>query len=94
MQLSNMYRPWAVDDGQWGIEITQGRFEGAVIQIEKVDFDETKEGEMQVDYHIINLPEGMLKEEMESRDFIDIMQLVMSDILAQAIENYKEENGN
>jgi hypothetical protein len=94
MQLNKLYRPWAVEDGQWGIEIIEGKYAGTVIQIEKVDFDEKQDGNMLVDYHNIHTPKEILKEEYDSPQFVDTMQLIFSDIIARAIEEYKETNGN
>lgn len=95
MQLSNLYRPWAVDNAHWGVEIVEGKFKEAIIQIESVEFDKKDESNMLVDFHVINLPEGMLAEEINTKDFNDTMQLIISDILARAIEDYqKEPNGD
>jgi hypothetical protein len=94
MQLSELYRPWALDNARWGVQIVEGKFKETVIQIESVDFDEQQEGNMLVDYHTINIPEGLLKEDYDSPEFIDTMQLIMSDIIAKAVEEFKEANGN
>lgn len=94
MQLSSLYRPWAVDNVHWGVEIVEGKFKESVIQIEQVEFDEVDSGSLKVDYHTIHIPDGLLKEDYDSTEFVDIMQLVISDILSRAIEDYKENNGN
>lgn len=94
MQLSSLYRPWAVDNTHWGVEIIEGKFKESVIQIEQVEFDEVDSGSLKVDYHTINIPEGLLKEDYDSTEFVDIMQLVISDILSKAIQDYKENNGD
>lgn len=94
MQLNEIYRPWAVDNAHWGVEITDGKFKESVIQIEQVEFEEETEGTLKVDYHTIHMPEGLVKEDYDSAEFVDIMQLVISDIIAKAIEIYKEDNGN
>lgn len=94
MQLNEIYRPWAVDNAHWGIEIVEGKFKDSVIQIESVEFDEVEDGSLKVDYHSINIPDGLVKEDYDSAEFVDIMQLVISDIIAKAIEIHKEDNGN
>ena len=94
MQLSKMYLPWGVDNTKWGIEIIEGKFKYTVIQIENIEFDEVDSSQLKLDYHTINIPDGILKEDYESTEFVDMMQLIISDILAKAIEHYKEENGN
>lgn len=94
MQLNEIYRPWAVDNSHWGIEIIDGKFKDSIIQIESVEFDEVENGMLKVDYHSINIPDGLVKEDYDSSQFVDIMQLILSDIIAKAIEIHKEDNGN
>ena len=90
MQIKEYYIPWAVENN-WGIEITQGKFEGSVIQIETLDFAEEETGQLQVDFHTINIPDGILKEDYETSEFTDMMQLIISDIIAEAIRIHEEE---
>jgi hypothetical protein len=94
MQLNTLYRPWAVDNTHWGIEIIEGKFAGSVIQIESVEFDEVDEGSLKVDYHNISIPDGILKEDYTSSEFVDTMQLIISDVVSKALEEFKESNGN
>jgi len=89
--LKEMYRPWALEKEGWGVEILQGEFAGLVIQIEKVDFvDESSS--LQLDFHAISMPETMVKEDLDKPTFNDTMQLIMSDIISDAIANYKDDN--
>lgn len=92
--LNELYRPWAVDNARWGVEITQGEYKDAVIQIEGVEFKDDTSGELQVDFHIVNFPDGMVKEDFDKSNFVELFQLIISDILSKAIEDYKETNGN
>lgn len=94
MQLSELYRPWAVDNARWGIEILQGKYKESVIQIESVEFAENDPSSLQLDYHTINIPDGLLKEDYDSSEFVDTMQLIISHILSEAIQDYKENNGD
>lgn len=94
MQLNNIYRPWVVDNAHWGIEITEGKFKDSVIQIENVEFDETDSSSLKLDYHTINIPGDLLKEDYDSPEFIDIMQFIMSDIISKAVDDYRQSNGN
>lgn len=94
MQLSNLYAPWIVDNTHWGIEITEGKFKDSVIQIENVEFDEFDKGTMKVDYHLVNTPDSLMKEDYNTQEFYDIMQLTISDILAKAVEDYRNSDGN
>ena len=92
LNIKELYVPW-VAGNNWGFEIKQGAYEGAVVQIEDMNFlDNTND--LQLDFHVINIPDGMLKEDVDKPDFHDIIQVVMSDIIATAIENHKETDGN
>lgn len=94
MQLSNLYAPWSVDNAHWGIEIVEGKFKDSVIQIENVEFDEQDTSSLKVDYHTINMPETLVKEDYNTQEFYDIMQLVLSDIISKAVEEHRQSNDN
>jgi hypothetical protein len=36
----------------------------------------------------------MVKEDFDKSNFVELFQLIISDILSKAIEDYKETNGN
>jgi len=92
LNIKELYGPWATGNA-WGFEIRQGAYTGAVIQVQDLNFlDGTND--LQLDFHTINIPEGMLKEDLDKPEFHDIIQLVISDIIATAIEIHKETDGN
>ncbi len=90
MQIKEMYLPWAVD-GKWGIEIAEGKYKDTVIQIENIEFKEKNSEELLVDYHMINIPEGVIESDYKTNEFFELMQLIISDIIAEAIQLHKEE---
>ena len=90
MQIKEYYLPWAVD-GKWGIEIVEGAFTGSVIQIENIEFKEDNLEELFVDYHMINMAEGLLESDYKDSEFLDMMQLIISDIIAEAIRIHEED---
>lgn len=94
MQLNKLYSPWAVDNSRWGIEIVEGKYRETVIQIENVEFDETEGNSLKVDYHTINMPDGLIKEDYDTQEFIDIMQVIISDIILTAMNEYKGSDDN
>ena len=89
--LKEMYRPWSLDTGEWGLEILQGPYKDLVIQIEKIDFAQ-EEASLQLEFHAISMPETLVKEDLDKADFNDTMQLIISNILSEAIANYKDDN--
>lgn len=94
MQLSDMYSAWAVDNAHWGIEIIQGKFKESVIQIENVEFDDNDSKTLKVDYHTINIPSDLVKEDYNTHEFYDMMQLILSDIISKAVEEHRQANDN
>ncbi len=94
MQLSNLYNPWAVDNTRWGIEITEGKFKDTIIQIENIDFAKADTGDLIVDFHAVNLPDTLVKEDLDSSDFTDTMQLIISDIISNAISEFEKSNND
>ena len=90
MQIKELYLPWAVDD-KWGIEFVEGKFKDSVLQIENIEFKDDDPEALMVDYHIVNTPEGLLESDYKTNEFFDMMQLIISDIIAEAINHYQEK---
>lgn len=90
MLRGDLYQPWFVKDDKWGFEITSGDFLGVVVEIEKMDFNE-KINEVVVDYHVINRPESITEEEIKGEMFEKVYQVIINDILKEAIEIHKNE---
>lgn len=89
MLKNDLYRPWAAGESEWGIEIIDGEFSGTVIQIEEVNFNE--DDTLKVDYHVIKGD----KEKLSSNSmFIGTFELIINDILKEAIENYEQNRDN
>lgn len=89
MLKNDLYKPWAAGKSEWGIEIIDGEFSGTVIQIEDVSFNE--DDSLKVEYHVIN---GN-KEDLSSNSmFIGTFELIINDILKEAIENYEQNRDN
>lgn len=91
--LKKFYRPWAVNKDDWGVEITEGAYSGTVIKIEKVEFADEESGELLVDYHLIHRSDTLTEEDYAKGDFKDTLQLIISDILSEAIRVHKDSNG-
>lgn len=90
MLRNDLYKPWTLKE-DWGIEIIDGEFGGLVLQITNVQFDETVEGNLSVEYHVISKPEivtdDMLKEDL----FKSTFNIIMNDIVLEAVEIYKHD---
>lgn len=91
--MSKVWQAWALKEkDEWGFEFINGPYKDVVLQITKLDFSEADDSALDCEYHTINLPEHLDPEELKSPDFIDTMQVVISEILSDAIEASKEAN--
>lgn len=89
MLRNELYKTWVVkndDKPEWGVEIIDGEFSGLVFQI--VEFSITEDTDKAtLDYHVISKPDGF--EENES--FRALLELIIMDILREALEIVKNE---
>lgn len=86
---NELYRPWFFED-KWGFEIIDGEFSGVVVQIEKIEFAETDDGRVDLDYHIISKPETVEELKEDNQIFAHTVELIMSDILREAVNHYEQ----
>lgn len=89
MLRNDLYRPWFIEDKQWGIEIISGEFQNVVIQIEKMDFADNETG-VDLAYHVISKPES-LEEELSGNKLLEAqVELIINDILKEAVAALEE----
>ena len=88
MLREDLYSPWFAED-KWGFEFISGDYLGVVVQVEEVKLPEDSGGEASVDYHIIHRPEHITEEEVQNDLFRSTFELVINDILKEAIDNYE-----
>lgn len=94
MLRNDLYKPWALKE-DWGVEIIDGEFSGLVLQITDVQFDETAEGNLSVEYHVINKPEIITDEMLKEDLFKSTFNIIINDIVSEAVEIHKhDENRN
>lgn len=95
----DLYRPWFVGDkGDWGFEIIDGHYKDVVVQVEDIQFSKKVENSIDFSYHIVHKPET-LEEELEaegkvSEMFVNTIELIISDILREAVKIYEETRDN
>lgn len=83
--LNELYSIWEIKDKGWGVEILKGAYEGTVVQIEDIKFHAESEN-VELIFHILKTPDGMLKEDLKVKDFDDMMQCIVGEMIANAIE--------
>lgn len=94
MLRNDLYKPW-VQKEDWGVEIVDGEFSGLVLQITGIEFSDTEEGNISVEYHVINKPEIISEETLKQDLFKSTFNLIINDIVREAVEIHKnDENRN
>lgn len=100
MLRNELYKPWFVGEKDWGFEIVDGEFAGVCIQIEKLEFAETSDGTVKLEYHVVRQPESIDAESPEVKDnpvFTTLIETIINDILREAIEAHRiheQQNGS
>tara|TARA_R100001460_G_scaffold38463_1_gene73025 strand:- start:412 stop:720 length:309 start_codon:yes stop_codon:yes gene_type:complete len=94
MLRNDLYKPWFADDKQWGFEIISGDFLGLVVQLEDINMIKESKNGIGVNYHIIHKPELLTKEMMQSEMLNQTFDLIINDILQEAMQINDEYNRN
>jgi len=89
-----LYRPWFANDKQWGFEILSGDFQGLIVQLENIDLIEQSKNGIGVNYHIIHKPDIVSKDMMKSEILNQTFDLIINDILTEAIQIDVNRNNN
>ena len=92
MLRNSLYRPWFLEDNKekWGFQILEGEFKDVSILIENINFSENNDGDMQVDYEVVNPADFDSKNET----FQAVFELIFNDIVKEAIDGYKQDEQN
>lgn len=91
---NDLYRPWFVGEEDWGFEIVDGEFSGIVVQIESVEFSKETAGGVDLNFHVIKQPEDDREIDVKGDMFTRTVELIINDILREAIENYEQTGAN
>jgi len=94
MLRNDLYRPWFANDKQWGFEILSGDFQGLIVQLENIDLIEQSKNGIGVNYHIIHKPDIVSKDMMKSEILNQTFDLIINDILTEAIQIDVNRNNN
>lgn len=82
------FKPWAVDE-DWGFEFQGGTFAGVTVQIKKLELVKDSNGNCELEFHIINKPEGFDTEKFKTQEFSESMQAVVQEIIKVASASSK-----
>lgn len=93
MLRNDLYKPWFVDD-KWGFEILTGEFQEVVVEIENLEFANNEDGNLDVNYHVINKPSLLTDSDVKGDLFKSTFELIINDIVREAIETINEDNRN
>lgn len=88
-----MFNIWGVDEERWGFELTNGIYEGTVIQVDQIHLEQVNEGQVNMDYHILSMPAHLNESDYKNDNFQTVMNEVINKFLMDAIQDY-EQNRN
>ena len=91
MLRDDLYRPWFANDQDWGFEIIDGEYSGVTIQVEEIAFSEEEDTGVKLNFHVISKPETFNDDEVESDLFNSTVELIINDILREAINFYEQD---
>ena len=93
MLRNDLFKPWFVGK-DWGFEIIDGEFKDVTVQIEKLDWPEEGKNELALEYHVVHKPEIITDEDIKSDKFKVIIEVIINDILKEAINDLKQTGDN
>lgn len=92
MLRNDTYKPW-FEGEDWGFEIIDGEYSGVTVQIKSIEFAAADNGTVDMDFHIINQPEGV-GIDTKSDLFNNTVEIIINDILKEAIGLYEQTRNN
>ena len=94
MLRNDLYKPWFLEDKRWGFKIISGEYQDVVIEISKLEFANEEADNFQIEYHVINKPSLLTDEDVKGDLFKSTFELIVNDIVKEAIETVDENNRN
>ena len=95
MLRDDLYKPWFADQDRWGFEVLSGDYQGVIIQLESLKFEEVnKKSAIGINYLVIHKPQIIPEQDMKSNNFQSLIDTVVNDILNEAMENYEQHRIN
>ena len=94
MLRNDLYQPWFVGDKDWGFQIIDGEYSGVVVQVESIEFSKKDDGTVDLDFHVIKQPESLQELDIKSDLFTQTVELIINDILKEAIDHYEQARDN
>lgn len=90
---NKLFKPWFEDD-KWGVEIIDGFYKDTVVQFQEIEFVESGDGNVSLDYHLIHRPYLVSEDDIKSQEFADLLTLIIEDILKEALEANETRNND
>jgi hypothetical protein len=90
---NKLFKPWFQDD-KWGVEIIDGFYKDTVVQFKEMEFIESNDGNVSLDYHLIHRPYLVSDDDIKSSEFSNLLTLIIEDILREALEANETRNND
>lgn len=94
MLRNDLFRPWFVGETDWGIEILSGEFSGVSLQITSIEFADSQDGNVNLDYHVVHKPEYLDDNTLKGPMFSEVLGLIINDILHEAVTYANHDRNN
>lgn len=91
------YSPWSIQENgidAWGFVIEEGKYAETVISINDIKLLEDVDG-VNLDYNVHKKPDSLNDINIsEEKDFTDILQYVLEDIIKKAADEYENRKNS
>lgn len=91
---NDLYKPWFAGEKDWGFEIIDGEFSGVIVQVESLEFSDKNDSSVDLNFHVIMKPENMEEISVKGDLFNNTVELIINDILKEAIDHYEQTRSN
>lgn len=89
-----MFNIWGVDEERWGFELTNGMYDGTVVQVDQFNFENAEQGQVSMDYHILSIPAHLNESDFKTDNFQTVMNDVINKFLMDAVQDYEQNRNN
>jgi len=90
---NKLFKPWFQDES-WGVEVIDGFYKDTVVQIKEMEFLDSEDGNVSLDYHLIHRPAAVSEEDIQSDEFKSLLSVIIEDILREALEANETRNND
>jgi len=91
------YSPWALkneDKDLWGVKLLEGEFAGTIVSIASIALEDNSDGQLAVDFTIIEKPPHKDENDMKSEKFNTVFSGILNNMIEQAMHDYENRDSD